>query len=108
MLKTIKIIHTLIWMIMAAATFYILYAGITNKFDNILFVSIWVVSFETIILVVNKWTCPLTPWAAKHTQDRNHNFDIYLPNLLAKYNKSIFGTLFVIWIILVIINCIKK
>ncbi len=34
--------------------------------------------------------------AARHTSDRAANFDIYLPNWLARYNKVIFGTLFVV------------
>lgn len=34
--------------------------------------------------------------AARYTGDRNDNFDIYLPLWLARYNKPIFGTLFVV------------
>lgn len=37
----------------------------------------------------------MTDWAARFTNDRADNFDIYLPNWLARYNKAIFGTLFV-------------
>ena len=33
--------------------------------------------------------------AARHTGDRRDNFDIYLPEWLARHNKSIFGTLYV-------------
>ncbi len=38
----------------------------------------------------------MTDWAARFTEDRADNFDIYLPNWLARYNKAIFGTLFVV------------
>jgi hypothetical protein len=38
----------------------------------------------------------LTNWAARFTDDRADNFDIYLPNWLARYNKVIFGTLFAV------------
>ena len=34
--------------------------------------------------------------AARYTDDRASNFDIYLPNWLASHNKAIFGTLFVV------------
>jgi hypothetical protein len=37
----------------------------------------------------NASRCPL------HTDDRRDNFDIYLPLLMARYNKEIFGTLYV-------------
>lgn len=106
MLKTIKLIHTIIWVVMAAASFYILYAGITNTFDIILTISIILLVLETITLLINKWTCPLTPLAGKYTSNRKDNFDIYLPNWLAKYNKFIFGTIFTIGLLLVLINWI--
>ena len=32
--------------------------------------------------------------AARYTEDRADNFDIYLPLWLARYNKEIFGSLF--------------
>lgn len=32
---------------------------------------------------------------ARYTDDRRDNFDIYLPLLMARYNKEIFGTLYV-------------
>ena len=31
----------------------------------------------------------------KYTEDRRPNFDIYLPVWIAKYNKEVFGPLFV-------------
>jgi hypothetical protein len=33
--------------------------------------------------------------AARHTDDRRANFDIYLPEWLARYNKQLFGPLYV-------------
>ena len=38
--------------------------------------------------------CPLTDIAARYTTDRADNFDIYLPLLLARYNKQIFTAIF--------------
>ena len=38
---------------------------------------------------------PLSDLAARFTDNRSNNFDIYLPNWLAQHNKVIFGTLFV-------------
>jgi hypothetical protein len=50
---------------------------------------------ETLVLLLNRWRCPLTDVAARHTQDRRDNFDIHLPEWLARHNKLIFGSLFV-------------
>ncbi len=44
--------------------------------------------------------CPLTDLAARYTGDRSPNFDIYLPPLLAHYNKEIFGLLFIAGLLL--------
>ena len=37
-----------------------------------------------------------TDLAARYTEDRAANFDIYLPEWLARNNKAIFGTLFAV------------
>jgi hypothetical protein len=50
---------------------------------------------ECLVLLVNRMRCPLTGVAARYTADRRDNFDIYLPLWLARYNKHIFGSLFV-------------
>lgn len=89
---------------MAGANCYVFYAGIKGIVDIYLIISIILISVEIIILLMNRWVCPLTPIASKFTDSRNPNFDIYLPQWLAKYNKEIFGTIFTIGIILVIAN----
>lgn len=104
----IKLIHTAIWSVMALATAYILYAGITKSFTVWLWISIILVSLESLVLVLNKWTCPLTFFAMKYTPNRSDNFDIYLPMVVAKYNKIIFGTIFVVGIMLVMFNFYRE
>ena len=54
-----------------------------------------IVAVEVVILLINGMHCPLTPVAARYTEDRRPNFDIYLPLFVARYNKEIFGTLYV-------------
>jgi len=53
------------------------------------------VLLECGVLAVNGGRCPLSDLAAGFTDDRAHNFDIYLPNWLAERNKVVFGVLFV-------------
>jgi hypothetical protein len=50
---------------------------------------------EVAVLAFNGMRCPLTDVAARYTDDRRDNFDIYLPLWLATYNKRIFGSVFV-------------
>jgi hypothetical protein len=47
-----------------------------------------------LVLVLNQMRCPLTDVAARYTADRRANFDIYLPEWLARHNKTIFGTIY--------------
>jgi len=55
-----------------------------------------------LVLVVNRMTCPLTDVASRYTDDRRANFDIYLPEWLARHNKTIFGSLYVAAILLLV------
>lgn len=55
-----------------------------------------IVFAEVLVLVVNHLRCPLTAIAARYTSDRRANFDIYLPEWLARHNKEVFGTLYVL------------
>ena len=69
---------------------------------------IGIVMVEVGVLALNNWACPLTPLAARYTDDRRPNFDIYLPVWVARYNKEIFGTLFVAGIVLTLIRWLSR
>ena len=60
---------------------------------------IGIVFIEVLVLIANKWRCPLTGVAARYTDDRRDNFDIYLPEWLARHNKLIFGVLYVVGVL---------
>lgn len=93
MLTFIKVVHSIIWIIMASATFAIGYSVVKMKFDVVFFVSLALITAEVIVIVANAWTCPLTNIARRHTTDETPNFDIYLPQAIAKYNKEIFSAI---------------
>jgi hypothetical protein len=46
-----------------------------------------------LVLIANGGRCPLTTLAARYTMDRRDNFNIYLPEWLARHNKLIFGSI---------------
>jgi hypothetical protein len=54
------------------------------------------VLLECLVLAVNRCRCPLTDLALRYAPEDSSNFDIYLPGLVARYNKQIFGTIFVL------------
>lgn len=100
----IKLMHTLIWAAMAACVIFTLIAGIFVIDNGYVYASIIIILGEGIILLIFKWKCPLTVVAQKYTDNRRDNFDIFLPNYLARHNKAIFTTLFIIGLMLIILR----
>ena len=86
----IKIIHTLIWVFFNFVIFYMLYAAISDKLDKWLWIGYGLIILEGITLMVFKFFCPLTILARKYSNSTKDNFDIYLPNWLARHNKLIY------------------
>jgi hypothetical protein len=95
LLAAIKLLHTAIWAVLAASILALPVAAFTRHFRWALILTAIVVC-ECGVLAANGGRCPLTGWAARFTEDRAPNFDIYLPNWLARNNKAIFGTLFAV------------
>lgn len=104
MLQVLKITHTLVWVIMASSNFLAFYFAYIGRFDAWFWVPASLVFLETVIIIVNRWKCPLTDVAEKLTVERKSNFDIYLPEWLAKYNKEIFTVLIVLEIVVVLLH----
>ncbi len=94
-LSAIKTLHTAIWAVMVACILTIPWAAWVHRFRLAAALSA-VVWLECGLLAINRGRCPITNVAARYTADREPNFDIYLPVWLARWNKEIFGTLFAI------------
>lgn len=94
-LRTIKAVHTVIWAIFATCILAIPVFAWAEMYRYVFWLTS-IVIVEIVVLALNRWQCPLTGLAARYTDDRRANFDIYLPAWLARHNKLIFGTLFVV------------
>jgi hypothetical protein len=90
----IKLLHTVIWAILAGSIIVLPFAGAFRRFRWAAVLT-GLVLLECCVLALNRGRCPLSDLAQQFTTDRADNFDIYLPNWLARYNKSIFGVWFV-------------
>jgi len=101
-LRLIKAVHTLAWAFFVACIAAIPVFAWGTRFDLAL-LSIGIVAVEVVVIAANGWRCPLTPIAARYTDDRRPNFDIYLPEWLARYNKEIFGSLFGAGVLLTVV-----
>jgi hypothetical protein len=105
-LIAIKLAHTIVWALFAGCILAIPIASLMGEHR----VAAWlaaIVFVEVLVLAFNRWSCPLTSIAAAYTADRRPNFDIYLPQWLARYNKQIFGPLYVAAILFALVHWLQ-
>ncbi|MGE3172226.1 MAG: hypothetical protein AB7O97_06320 [Planctomycetota bacterium] len=94
MLTLIRAVHTFVWAVFVACIAGVYVFAARAQFAVAL-ILIGVVLVEVVVLVGNGMRCPLTDLAARHTDDRAENFDIWLPRWLARHNQQVFGALYV-------------
>lgn len=92
-LVAIKTVHTLVWALLGGCVVAIPIVSWLNHHHLAAWLAA-VVAVEILVLAANRGRCPLTSLAARYTDDRRADFDIYLPLWLAQHNKLIFGTLY--------------
>lgn len=102
-LRAIRLLHTVIWVLFVGC---IIAIPVMSWRNNHIAAAVFalIVFAEVIVLAFNKWTCPLTPWAARYTDERSGNFDIFLPEWIARYNKHIFGPLYFAGVVFALIR----
>lgn len=92
-LTKVKLAHTIVWALFAGCIVAMPIASWRGE-HALAAVLAAVVLVEVLVLAWNRWRCPLTDVAARYTDDRRANFDIWLPEWLARHNKTIFGSLY--------------
>ena len=99
-LTIVKLIHTAIWLFFNAVIGYLWYALIINRIDKWVWICIGLVLLEGLVLLIFKKLCPVTILARRYSDSNKANFDIYLPNWLAKHNLKIYISILVIIILI--------
>jgi len=107
-LTRIKLVHTLIWIFFNVVIFYLAYAVIVGDIDKWVWIGLGLFAIEGLILVLFKMKCPLTVIARRYSDSPKDNFDIYLPNWLARYNKLIYSIFLGIILVILIFRLILK
>lgn len=102
-LRAIKILHTVVWAFFVAVIVGIPALAWRERYGWVAVLTA-VVVVEGVVLAVNGMRCPLTDIAARYTEDRRDNFDIYLPLWVARWNKWIFGPLFVVGVVFAVVR----
>jgi hypothetical protein len=106
-LVTIKLIHTAIWVFFNVVIFYMLYAVLINKIDKWIWIGLSLIFLEGVVLLIFKNICPVTLVARKYSSSDRDNFDIYLPEWLARYNKQRYSSIVVLIVIILLVRLLN-
>ena len=92
-LRAVKLFHTVVWVFFVAC---ILAIPVLTALARYGWATVFaaIVAVEVGILLANGMRCPLTDVATRYAAETRANFDIYLPEWLARRNKEIFGSLY--------------
>ena len=99
-LFSVKLIHTVIWAFFVVVILYVLYCGLADDINRYTWIAAGLVILEGLVLLVFGGRCPLTLIARRYSNSDRDNFDIFLPNWLARYNQLIFTTVYIVGLLL--------
>ena len=106
-LRTLKSVHTVVWAFFVISIVAIPVCAVLDRYAWAVEL-ISVVFLEVLVLVYNGWRCLLSGMTARYTEDRRHNFDIYLPESIAQFNKQIFGVLYAAGVLFTFIRWVGR
>jgi hypothetical protein len=104
----LKLLHSVIWIVFNVIIFYLLWAAITNHLDIFFWIGCALVGLEGIVLLLYQNHCPLTILARRYSASTQDNFDIFLPNWLARHTKLIYTSIMVAVLAFTIFQLIRK
>lgn len=91
-LALVQAVHTAIYIVMAAATFVLLYAGITGAQGPVVWSAFGLLGAEVVFFAGNGFRCPLTTVAVKYGADSGRVGDTFLPERVTRYTFRFFGS----------------
>ena len=103
-LALIRTVHTAIYLVMAFATFALVYAGLTGAAGTWLWIALALLSVEVVVYLGNGMQCPLTALAVRYGAASGYVFDTFLPERVTRYTFNFFGTVMVVGLVLLILR----
>ena len=103
----IKFIHTVVFVVLSALLAGLLYEVIANRMTAITWIAVTLFLAEGIVLVLNRWRCPLTAIAEKLGSPHGQVTDTLLPKWLADRVFQIYSGLFVGALVFIVVRLIK-
>lgn len=103
-LALVRGLHTAIYLVMVAAIAILLYSDFTGYAGVWLWISLGLLTTETIVFLGNGMKCPLTAIAVHYGAEKGYAFDTFLPENVTRYTFRFFGSLTVLGIVLMAIR----
>lgn len=103
-LVAVKLLHTAIWIFFNIVIGYMLWAVISGRLDRWLWLGWVLILCEALTLWAFRFYCPLTLWARRYSDSDRANFDIYLPEWLARNNQRIYTVIMVVIGVLTVVR----
>ncbi len=93
-------LHTAIYIVMSAACFAVLYAGISGQSGVWLHVALALVAIEVVVFVGFGLKCPLTAVAVRYGARPDGPYDTFFPERCTRHTFRVFGPLITLGLIL--------
>lgn len=103
-INIIKLIHTIIYLIMVASIFYVLYSGITKTYNIWLYISLALLVGEAVVYLENGRVCPFTNMAKEYGDEKGYVGDLFMPKSVADNTFYVFGALFLVGLLILTVN----
>ena len=103
-LALVRSIHTLIYVVMAASTFVLVYAGLTGSQGWWLWVAMALLGIEVVVFAGNGMKCPLTALAVSYGAEKGYAFDTFLPERATRHTFRFFGSLMLTGLVLLMLR----
>jgi len=89
----IKFVHNLLFIVMTAALAVFFYEVIVDRITFLTWVAVAGFLVEGVVLIANRWRCPLTVYAERLGSTHGRVTDTFLPKWFADRAFQIFGGL---------------
>ena len=87
----VRLLHTVIYVVMATASVLVLYGGISGARGPWLIVAVALVVIESLVCYHSGLKCPLTAVAVKYGAGQDGLFDTFMPEWFTRHTFRIFG-----------------
>lgn len=106
MLAAIRLVHTIIYVVMALSTFTLVFAGLTGASGLWLWIALGLLAIEVMVFVGNGFKCPLTALAVRYGAVKGYAFDTYLPESVMRHTFWFFTSVMSIGLVLLALRWI--